>query len=82
LEDGDIHLGSGDAHRDARAPEPLPLEGPVMAIGLGVGEAAALEAEGGDEIVARPQLVLSFSGGRLDPEKLLSAKLSNGLHAV
>ncbi len=52
-----------------------------MAFGLGVGEAAALEAQGGDEILARPKLALALSGDGLDPEKLLSAELSDGPHA-
>ncbi len=53
----------------------------MMAFGLGVGEAAALETQGGDEILARPKLALALSDGALDPQKLLAPELGNGPHA-
>jgi hypothetical protein len=43
-EDGNVGIRSGDADRDARLPEALPLEGPMLAFRLGVGEASALKA--------------------------------------
>ena len=53
-----------------------------MAFGLGIGEAAAVKAKGGDEIVARAKLVLALSDGRLDPEKFRAAELGNGPQAL
>ncbi len=53
-----------------------------MAFGLGVGEAAALKAQGGDEILTRAQLVLALASGWLGPVKLLSGRLGNGPHAA
>ncbi len=54
----------------------------MMAFGLGVGEAGALKAQRGDEIVARPKLVLALSDDGLDPEKFLAPELGNGPHTV
>ncbi len=52
-----------------------------MAFGLGVGEAAPLEAETGDEILARAKLMIALAGGGLNPEELLAAEFGNSPHA-
>jgi hypothetical protein len=81
-EDGDIGIGSRNANRDAWLPEALPFEGPVMAFGVGSGEASALKAQGCEYIIAGAQLVLAPEGGGLDPEKLFAGTLGNGSHAI
>jgi hypothetical protein len=81
-EDSEICIRSRSANRDARLPEALPLEGPVLAFGLGVGKASALEAQGRNDVVAGVQLVLPAKSGRLDPEKFLACRLGNWPHAL
>jgi hypothetical protein len=51
-----------------------------MAFGLGIGKASTLEAEGRNDVIAGTQLMLSPSGGRLDPEKLLACQFGNRSH--
>jgi hypothetical protein len=63
-------------------PEALPLERPVMAFRFGIGEAAPLKPQSGDQTLTRAQLVLALAGRRLHPEKFLSARFGNGPHAA
>jgi hypothetical protein len=82
LEDGDIGIGPRDAHGDARMPEPLPLECPVMGIGLRIGEAASLKAKGANHLLTGTKFMIPLAGVGLDPEKFLARGLGNGPHAA
>ena len=82
VKDGDIGIGPDRSNGHPRVPEALAFEGPVIGLGFGIGEASALKAQGGDDIVAGTQFVLALTGGGLDPEKLLSGSLGNESHAA
>src|SRR6202011_2502931 len=58
MKEGDVGVRSGDPHGNPRVPESLALEGPVMVVGLGIGQRAALESQRCDDVVARPQFVV------------------------
>ena len=81
VEDRDVGVGTGDADGDAGLPESLSLEGPVMAVGFGVGQAASLKAQRRHDVVTRMQLVRALARGWLDPEQFLAGNLGNRPHA-
>src|SRR5437870_339833 len=79
-EDGDVGIGSADAYGDSRMPEAFALEGPVITVGLRIGQRSALRPERRHDILAGSQLVHSPVGRRLDPEEFLAGQLSEGAH--
>ena|SRR2546421_9459092 len=82
MKNREIGIGPGRADGDARLPEALAFEGPVTAGSLSIGQRSALELEGGDDVIARAQLVLALKGGGLGPEQLLAGHLGNRPHGV